>query len=189
MFNSSITSTWNGCPSGKLLFSYCIALYHASFATLFTFLASYEIVSNIAPPTGQVACPAAPGRPFNCVDADASCPPLCGPGLQVCGLRRVNGQLVNGTDGFPLPNCVPVQSAGSSLCDQPNIRPLPANFTGGNGMQRWNTMRLNGISDKDGQNAGAVAEIGSDPFSGGPAFFAGNGSDSKIQVQVRRMRC
>ena len=101
----------------------------------------------------------------------------------------MNGRIVNGTDGLPLPNCIPADSAGSSLCDQPNIRPMPANFTGGNGMERWNTMQLNGTSDKDGRNAGAVAEIGSDPFSGGPAFFAGNGSDSKVRVQVRTMRC
>jgi hypothetical protein len=99
----------------------------------------------------------------------------------VCGLQRVGGQLVVGSDGFPLPNCV---SASERFCDQPNTRPLPANVTGGNGIERWTAIMLNGTSDTDGVNVGVIAEIGSDPFVGGSTFFTGNGSDSTIAVQV-----
>ena len=108
---------------------------------------------------------------------------MCPQGQKACGLQRVGGQLVVGSDGFPLPNCV---SASEGFCDQPNIRPLPANFTGGNGIERWTAIRLNGTSDTDGVNVGVIAEMGSDPFVGGSTFFAGDGSDSTIAVQVMR---
>ena len=131
--------------------------------------------------TGQVSCPALPGRPFICVAPQIPCPAVCPPNSKVCGLRRDRGQLVLGSDGLPLPNCVPIGDA--AVCDQINVRPLPANFTGGNGLVRWDPVRLNGTSD-DGSNVGSVGEIGSETYAGGPAFFGGNGSDPAVVVKV-----
>ena len=86
-----------------------------------------------------------------------------------------------GGDGRPVPNCV--LDVNANLCDQPSIRPLPSNFTGGNGLGRWNPVRLNGV-DSTGSNVGSVAEIGCDAVAGTPAFFAGNGSDASVVVKV-----
>lgn len=132
---------------------------------------------------GQVACTASPGRPFVCVDPQTRCPSVCEPGFKACGLQRVDGRFVIGPGGLPLPNCVPADQAGT-MCDQTNIRPLPANFTGGDGLGRWDPVRLNGTSDGQ-SDVGVIAEIGSEAFAGGPTFFGGNGSDPTIVVKVR----
>ncbi len=140
---------------------------------------------------GQTACPAVPGRPLICVNSASVCPSACLEGFKVCGLKRVEGRLVIGADGLPVPNCVRIQDAGSALCDQPNIRPLPADITGGSGAGGWNSTRLNGTTD-DGRSVGSIAEIGSDTFSDGPIFFAGNGSGdttSVVKVSVIVVRC
>jgi hypothetical protein len=132
---------------------------------------------------GEVQCPAVPGSPIICVNPSQSCPSACAPGFKVCGLQRVDGLLVVGSDRRPLPNCV-LADTKATLCDQPSIRPLPSKVQGGNGLGRWDSVRLNGTS-ADGSNVGSIAEIGSDAFSGGPTFFAGNGSDPSVSVNVR----
>ena len=117
-----------------------------------------------------------------CADSLLACPVLCQPGYIVCGLQRVDGRLVVGTEGLPLPNCV-MQNA-SSGCNQPTVRPSPASFTGGSGSESWIPVPLNGTTD-DGKYAGSVAEIGNDSFGGGPTFFAGNGTDATAVVKVK----
>ncbi len=120
-----------------------------------------------------------------CADSLSACPPpSCPAGQIICGLQRVDGRLVVGTDGLPLPNCV-MQSAGSG-CDQPTVRPSPANITGGSGSASWSPVALNGTTD-DGRDAGSIAEIGNDSFGGGPTFFAGNGTDSTAVVKVKHV--
>jgi hypothetical protein len=132
-----------------------------------------------------VSCPPVPGRNLICADSLSACPPpSCQPGFIVCGLQRVDGRLVVGTDGLPLPNCV-LQN-DSSGCDQPTVRPSPASFTGGSGSASWSPVALNGTTD-DGKNAGSVAEIGNDSFGGGPTFFAGNGTDPTAVVKVKNV--
>ena len=44
-------------------------------------------------------------------------------------------------------------------------------------------MQLSGTFP-NGSSAGVIASIGSDGYSGGPAYFAGNGSDSTVVVKV-----
>jgi hypothetical protein len=131
-----------------------------------------------------VSCPSLPGRPLICADSLLECPVLCQPGYIVCGLQRVDGRLVVGTEGLPLPNCV-MQNA-SSGCVQPTVRPSPANITGGSGSQSWSPIALSGTTD-DGRDAGSIAEIGNDSFGGGPTFFAGNGTDATAVVKVKHV--
>lgn len=144
----------------------------------------YELLTTTFHRLGQVACTALPGRPFVCVDPQTPCPSVCESGFKICGLQRGgDGRLLIGPDGLPLPNCFPADQAGT-MCDQTNIRPLPANFTGGNGLGRWDYVRLNGTSDGQ-SDVGIIAEIGSEPFAGAPAFFGGNGTDPTVVVKVR----
>ena len=126
----------------------------------------YQLLTTTFHRLGQVACTASPGRPFVCVDPQTRCPLVCESGFKACGLLRVDGRLVIGPGGLPLPNCVPADQAGT-ICDPTNIRPSPANFTGGNGLGRWDPVRLNGTSDGQ-SDVGIIAEIGSEAFAGGP---------------------
>ena len=180
MFNSNISSSWNGCPSGKppRMFS-SVEAYFLCFSL---FCAKQIFTNMLRCPAGEVECPALPGRPLICVNPNTPCQSACQRGYKVCGLQRVNGQLVIGADGRPLPNCV--LDANATLCDQPSIRPLPSNFTGGNGLASWNPIRLDG-TDSAGSKVGSIAEIGCDAVSDTPAFFAGNGSDASVVVKVR----
>ena len=114
-----------------------------------------------------------------------TCLSLCGAGLVPCGLmRREDGQLLVGSDGSPLPNCVAFDSS-SALCTQPNFRPLSTSFTGGNSSSSWIPIQILGTSDNNKSNAATIASIGSSvlPSSSIPAFFAGNG-DTTIAVEV-----
>ena len=134
----------------------------------------------------EVSCPALPGRPLSCLNPKKqTCPSLCGAGLIPCGLmRREDGQLLVGSDGSPLPNCVAPDSS-SALCTQPNFRPLSTSFTGGNSSSSWIPIQIQGTSDTNRSNAATIASIGSSvlPSSSIPAFFAGNG-DATIAVEV-----
>ena len=103
----------------------------------------YQLLTTTFHRLGQVACTASPGRPFVCVDPQTRCPVVCESGFKACGLQHVDGRLVIGPGGLPLPNCVPADQAGT-ICDPTNIRPSPANFTGGNGLGRWDAVRLMG---------------------------------------------
>ena len=61
---------------------------------------------------------------------------------------------------------------------------MPANFTGGSGGSLgWTPVQLSGTLP-NGSSAGVIASIGSDGYSGGPAYFAGNGSDATVVVKV-----
>ena len=152
--------------------------------SLFLFTCDNHLFTNVfCFLAGEVQCPAIPGRPLICAAPNTPCPSACEDGFSVCGLKRVDGQLVVGSDGRPLPNCV--ASASATLCNQPSIRPLPSNFTGGSGSGSWDSVRLNG-TDSAGANVGSVAEIGSDASPGVPAFFGGNGTDPNIVVKVRK---
>ncbi len=117
-----------------------------------------------------------------------SCPVACGPGLKGCGLQRVNGRLVLGADGLPLPNCVS-ESEAAPECEQPNVTPSPLRFMGGSGSTNnganFLTMPLNGTSGAD-MNTGVIGEIGSDAYADGPIFYAGNGTDATVAVQVKK---
>jgi hypothetical protein len=133
----------------------------------------------------EVACPTSlPGRPVTCVNPKKqTCPSQCGEGRIPCGLmRREDGQLLVGSDGSPLPNCV---DSSSALCTQPNFRPLSTSFTGGNSSSSWTPKQIQGTSDNNKANATTIASIGNSvlPGSSIPAFFAGNG-DSTIVVEV-----
>ena len=136
----------------------------------------------------EISCPALPGRPVTCVNPKTqTCPSLCGAGLIPCGLmRREDGQLLVGSDGSPLPNCVASDSS-SALCTQPNFRPLSTSFTGGNSSSSWNggiPIQIQGTSDNNKTNAATIANIGSSVLSSSiPAFFAGNGATT-IVVEV-----
>ena len=119
-----------------------------------------------------------------------TCPSRCGTGLIPCGLmRREDGQLLVGSDGSPLPNCVAPDSS-SALCTQPNFRPLSTSFTGGNSSSSWNggiPIQIQGTSDNNKANAATIANIGSSvlPSSSIPAFYAGAGNgDTTIVVEV-----
>ena len=140
----------------------------------------------------EISCPALPGRPVSCVNPKKqTCPSLCGAGLIPCGLmRREDGQLVVGSDGSPLPNCVTPDSS-SALCTQPNnFRPLSTSFTGGNSSSSWNggiPIQIQGTSDNNKTNAATIATIGSSVLSSSsiPAFYAGAGNgDTTIVVEV-----
>jgi hypothetical protein len=142
----------------------------------------------------EVSCPTLPGRPVTCVNPQRqTCPSRCGTGLIPCGLmRREDGQLLVGSDGSPLPNCVAPDSS-FALCTQPNFRPLSTSFTGGNSSSSWNggiTIRIQGTSHNNKANAATIANIGSSvlPSSSIPAFFAGN-SDTTIVVEVSTSTC
>ena len=106
-----------------------------------------------------------------------------------CGLKRDdNARLIIGSDGFPIPDCVSSTDASASACGRLGIRPLSANFSGGSGSsQGWSPIQVNGIFP-NGSLAGAIASIGSDGYSGGPAYFAGNGSDASVNVKVCRLQ-
>ena len=136
----------------------------------------------------EVSCPTLPGRPVTCVNPQKqTCPSRCGAGFIPCGLmRREDGQLLVGSDGSPLPNCVTPDSS-SALCTQPNnFRPLSTSFTGGNGSSSWNggiPIRIQGTSDGNKSNAVTIASMGNSGLPGIPAFFAGNG-DPTIAVEV-----
>ena len=134
----------------------------------------------------EISCPALPGRPVTCVNPKKqTCPSLCGAGLIPCGLmRREDGQLLVGSDGSPLPNCVAPDSS-SALCTQPNFRPLSTSFTGGNSSSSWTPKQIQGTSDNNKTNAATIATIGSSVLSSSsiPAFYAGNG-DTTIVVEV-----
>ena len=137
--------------------------------------------------SGEIACPTSlPGRPVTCVNpTKQTCPSQCGEGRIPCGLmRREDGQLLVGSDGSPLPNCVAPDSS-SALCTQPNFRPLSTSFTGGNSSTTWLPVQIKGTSDNNITNAVTIASIGNSvlPNSSIPAFFAGNG-DSTIVVEV-----
>ena len=138
--------------------------------------------------SGEIACPTSlPGRPVTCVNpTKQSCQSQCGEGLIPCGLmRREDGQLLVGSDGSPLPNCVAPDSS-SALCTQPNFRPLSTGFTGGNSSSSWTPKQIQGTSDNNkAKTTTTIASIGSSvlPNSSIPAFFAGNG-DSTIVVEV-----
>ena len=99
-------------------------------------------------------------------------------------MRREDGQLLVGSDGSPLPNCVAPDSS-FALCTQPNFRPLSTSFTGGNSSSTWIPIQIQGTSDNNKTNAATIASIGSSvlPSSSIPAFFAGNG-DTTIAVEV-----
>ena len=138
----------------------------------------------------EISCPALPGRPVSCVNPKKqTCPSLCGAGLIPCGLmRREDGQLLVGSDGSPLPNCVAPDSS-SALCTQPNnFRPLSTSFTGGNSSSSWNggiPIQIQGTSDNNISTAATIANIGSSvlPSSSIRAFDAGDG-DTTIVVKV-----
>jgi hypothetical protein len=136
----------------------------------------------------EIACPTSlPGRPVTCVNPKKqTCPSQCGEGRIPCGLmRREDGQLLVGSDGSPLPNCVAPDSS-SALCTQPNFRPLSTSFTGGNSSSSWTPKQIQGTSDNNKANAAIIiASIGSSvlPGSSIPAFYAGN-DDPTIVVEV-----
>ena len=132
----------------------------------------------------EISCPALPGRPVTCVNPKKqTCPSLCGAGLIPCGLmRREDGQLLVGSDGSPLPNCVTPDSS-SALCTQPNFRPLSIKFTGGTSSSTWTPTQIQGTSDGNKSNAVTIASMGNSGLPGIPAFFAGNG-DPTIAVEV-----
>jgi hypothetical protein len=102
-----------------------------------------------------------------------------------CGLQRDgSGKLNFGSDGLPVPICVASTDANAAACGRPGIKPQPANFTGGSGgSQGWTAVQLSGILP-NGSSAGVIASIGSDGYSGGSAYFAGNGSDATVVVKV-----
>ncbi len=82
-----------------------------------------------------------------------------------------------------MPNCV---STVDDACGRPGLKPLPANLTGGSGSsQGWAAVQMSGILP-NGSPAGVIANIGSDGYSGGPAYFTGNGSDATGVVKVCR---
>ena len=136
----------------------------------------------------MIACP---GRPFVCVGPEDSCVSASGPWLcpidrsVFCGLQRDDsGKLIVGSDGLPVPNCVSATDASSAACGRPGIKPLPTNLTGGSGSsQGWDALHVSGTLP-GGSSAGIIASIGSDGYSGGPAYFAGNGSDATVIVKV-----
>jgi hypothetical protein len=103
----------------------------------------------------------------------------------VCGLQRDgSGKLIMGSDGLPLPHCILSTSASADACGRLGLKPLPANLTGGSGSsQGWAAVQIKGILP-DGSPAGVIANIGSDGYSGGPAYFSGNGSDTTEVVKV-----
>ena len=131
------------------------------------------------------------GRPFVCVGPEQSCGSVPGPWLcpanrsVFCGLQRDgSSKLRIGSDGLPVPTCVASTDASAAACGRPGIKPLPANLTGGSGgSQGWTPIQLSGTFP-NGSSAGVIASIGSDGYSGGPAYFAGNGSDSTVVVKV-----
>jgi hypothetical protein len=139
---------------------------------------------------GLIACP---GRPHVCIRPEESCLSAPGPWLcsaanhTVCGLQRDgSGKLITGSDGSPVSNCVSPTDAGADVCGRPGSKPLPANLTGGSGSsQGWAAVPITGILP-NGAPAGVIANIGSDGYSGGPAYFAGNGSDTTEVVKVCR---
>ena len=102
-----------------------------------------------------------------------------------CGLQRdSSGKLIIGSDGLPVPTCVASNDASAAACGRPGIKPVPTNLTGGSGgSQGWTPVQLSGTLP-NGASAGVIAAIGSDGYSGGPAYFAGNGSDPNVVVKV-----
>ena len=102
----------------------------------------------------------------------------------MCGLQRDgSGKLNFGSDGLPVPICVASTDANAAACGRPGIKPQPASFIGGSGgSQGWTAVQLSGIFH-NGSSAGVIASIGSDAYSGGPAYFAGNGSDATVVVK------
>ncbi len=102
-----------------------------------------------------------------------------------CGLQRDgSGKLIIGSDGLPVPSCVASTDSSAAVCRQLGIRPLPTNLNGGSGgSQGWTPFQLSGILP-NGSSAGVIASIGSDGYSGGSAYFAGNGSDATVVVKV-----
>jgi hypothetical protein len=140
---------------------------------------------------GLIACP---GRPYVCVDPKDSCISAPGPwqcpssGSVFCGLQRdESGKLIFGSDGLPLPHCVSSSDVSAVSCGRPGIKPLPAIVSGGSGSsQGWAPVYMNGIFP-NGTSAGVIASIGSDGYSNGPAYFAGNGSDQHVDVKVGQL--
>lgn len=136
----------------------------------------------------MIACP---GRPFVCVRPEDSCVSISGPWLcptdrsVFCGLQRDDsGKLLVGSEGLPVPNCVSATDASAAACGRQGIKPLPTNLTGGSGSsQGWDALYVSGRLPS-GSSAGVIASIGSDGYSGGPAYFAGNGSDATVVVKV-----
>ena len=102
-----------------------------------------------------------------------------------CGLQRdSSGKLVIASDGLPVPTCVASTEVSAAACGRQGIKPLPADLAGGSGSsQGWTPLQVTGIFP-NGSSAGVVASIGSDSYSGGPTYFAGNGSDPTIVVKV-----
>jgi len=142
---------------------------------------------------GLIACP---GRPHVCIRPEESCLLAPGPWLcptvnhTVCGLQRDgSGKLVIGSNGSPVPNCILSTDTSADACGRLGLKPLPANLTGGSGSsQGWAAVQMSGILPS-GSPAGVIANIGSDGYSGGPAYFVGNGSDSTEVVKVCRCSC
>lgn len=182
MFNSNnitssfITATWNGCPACELLFDIFFLLRRPIFFAKYDFI---HLLQTEYAPAVQIPCPSLPGRPLVCVKASESCPSVCPSGFRACGLKRLGGQLVTDSSGLPQPECVESRSS-SFACDLTDVRPLSANFTGGDGKSGWAPVRLNGTSS-DGSKFLMIAEIGSEVYAQGPSFSTGN-QDQIVQV-------
>ncbi len=198
--NSSILLTWNGCPDGELRLriechkeaqshDLCSGMIHTLCNILKHFFSPHHACATL----GLIACP---GRPHVCIRPEESCLTAPGPWMcssanhTVCGLQRDgSGKLVIGSDGSPVPNCILSTDANADACGQLGLKPLPANLTGGSGSsQGWPAVEMSGILP-NGSPAGVIANIGSDGYSGGPAYFVGNGSDTTEVVKVFRCSC
>ncbi len=87
---------------------------------------------------------------------------------------------------MPVPNCISSVDASAVACGRQGIKPLPAIISGGGGSsQGWAPVQINGTFP-NGSSAGVIASIGNDGYSDGPTYFVGNGSDTNVDVKVRR---